>query len=102
MAEATPAPKGTATERIPNSAARAATWTGPAPPNATRVKWRGSMPRCTVTSRIAPAIVALAISWTAAAASETSSPSGSATDASARSARAAESVTPPASPSGSR
>ena len=64
---------------MPNSSARRLTCIGPAPPKPTRAKSRGSMPRCTVTTRMAAAIAAFTMSWTARAASTTSMPSGPAT-----------------------
>ena len=103
IADATPAAHGTTTDWIPKAAASRATCIGPAPPNPTRVKPRGSMPRWTVTTRIAEAIVALTISWIACAAPVTSISNGAPTDwSTAAAASAASSVTPPARPAGSR
>ena len=102
-AEATPAAQGTATDVMPNVSASRATCIGPAPPNPTNVNGRGSTPRCTVTTRMAAAMLAFTTSWIPRAASGTSVPSEDATARPmASSARATESVTPPASPAGSR
>ena len=46
---------------IPSSSATDMACIGPAPPKPSRVKSRGSKPRCTETSRTAPAILATAI-----------------------------------------
>ena len=52
-AERTPAAAGTSTLPIPSSSASAHACSGPAPPNATSAKSRGSWPRSTETSRSA-------------------------------------------------
>ena len=54
-AEKLPGSGGTTTVRMPSSSATAAACNGPAPPNGNRAKSRGSMPRITDTSLIAPA-----------------------------------------------
>ena len=54
-AEKLPGSGGTTTVRMPSSSATAAACNGPAPPNGSRAKSRGSMPRITDTSLIAPA-----------------------------------------------
>ena len=50
---------------------RSATWTGPAPPKASRVKSRGSSPRSVSTERSAPIMLLLAICTMASAVSST-------------------------------
>ena len=54
-AEKLPGSGGTTTVRMPSSSATAVACNGPAPPNGSRAKSRGSMPRITDTSLIAPA-----------------------------------------------
>ena len=65
MAEATPAARGMTTWPMPKVSASSTAWRGPAPPKATRVKSRGSIPRCTVTTLMAAAMLALATLCTA-------------------------------------
>ena len=57
-AENTPARGGTTTARMPSSSAIAHAWSGPAPPNATSARSRGSTPCSTVTTRTARSIAA--------------------------------------------
>ena len=72
-----PGRAGTNTSGIPSSVARAEACSGPAPPNANKLKSRGSAPRDIDTMRIAPAIKVLAIRRTADAAVSASTPRGS-------------------------
>ena len=60
-AESTPPARGQRIRSIPSSAAIAAACIGPAPPNGSRAKRRGSTPRSTVTTRSARTISWLAI-----------------------------------------
>ena len=81
---------------MPSSSARAAACIGPAPPNGSRAKRRGSTPRSTVTTRSA-----LTISWFATLtipSAVSSSPSPSAVPSRFTASRAAStsSSTPPA------
>src|SRR5205823_5708007 len=60
-ADATPHPVGMRIRSMPNGAATRAACMGPAPPKATIVNRRGSMPRCTVTTCTALTMLALAM-----------------------------------------
>ena len=71
-----PGRAGTKTSGIPSSLAKADACNGPAPPNANKLKSRGSAPKDIDTMRIAPAIKVLAIRKTADAAVSASTPSG--------------------------
>ena len=73
-----PGRAGTSTSGMPSSRASATACSGPAPPKANSVKSRGSRPRASDTMRMAPAMCVLPSRITAAAASSTSMPSGSA------------------------
>ena len=64
-AESTPAASGTSTVSMPSSSASAQAWSGPAPPNATSAKSRGSWPRSTETTRSARSISAFTTRSTA-------------------------------------
>ena len=66
-AEVIPGRAGTSTFGMASSRASATAWRGPAPPNANRTKSRGSCPRWSDTSRMAPAILSLATRTMAAA-----------------------------------
>ena len=72
-AERCPGKRGTRTRVMPSSSATCMTCIGPAPPKPSRVKSRGSKPRCTDTSRTAPAILATAIPSAAPASATKSS-----------------------------
>ena len=63
------------TRVMPSSSATGIACIGPAPPKPRRVKSRGSKPRCTETSRTAPAILATAIPSDALARPTASPPS---------------------------
>ena len=76
IAEATPAARGITTVLMPKVSASSTAWRGPAPPKATRVKSRGSIPRCTVTTLMAAAMLALATLWMACAAVDDVEPEG--------------------------
>ena len=62
----------------PSASASSAAWSGPAPPNGTSVKSRGSRPRLTVTTRIERAMLLLQIATMPRAASSRDRPSRSA------------------------
>ena len=94
-AESTPGASGTMIVEIPSARARAPAWTGPAPPNATKLNCRGSSPRWTETSRIASAIRALMIRKMPSAVSRTLFPMAVATRCIAASARSTRSRTSP-------
>jgi hypothetical protein len=68
-AHSTPGAGGTSTRSMPSSSASAQPCSGPAPPNGTRVKSRGSCPRSTDTTRIAPTMLESAIARMTRAAS---------------------------------
>ena len=79
-ADPTPAAAGTTIRLIPKTLARSTANIGPAPPKPTMTASRGSSPRCTVTTRMAAAMVATAMARTARAASTgPDMPSGAAT-----------------------
>ena len=73
-AEVIPGRAGTSTLGIASSRASAVAWSGPAPPKANRTKSRGSWPRWSDTSRMAPAIRSFTTRSTAAATSSGPSP----------------------------
>src|SRR5260221_638468 len=83
-AERTPLARGQRIVSIPSSAAIAAACIGPAPPNGSRAKPRGAIPRSTVTTRSALTISWLATRTTPAAASSGSGPSQLAPEPTAR------------------
>ena len=68
IAESSPGRGGTSTLRMPMLRATSAACSGPAPPNATSVKSRGSSPCSTEITRTAPIMLTLMISSTPAAA----------------------------------
>ena len=79
-AHSTPGDGGTITGQAPVSPPIALACNGPAPPNATSAKSRGSKPCCTLTSRSPPSMFSLTMSMIpAAAASTLGSPMASAT-----------------------
>ena len=78
-AQSTPGAGGISTRGMPNSSARAQPCSGPAPPNGTRVKSRGSWPRSTETMRSAPIMLLSMMASTPRAASSGVRPSGRAT-----------------------
>ena len=73
-ADSTPGWRGISTLPMPSSAASAVAWIGPAPPNATSVKCRGSRPRRIDTRRMPSTICALTTRWIPSAASSTDRP----------------------------
>ena len=72
----TPGIMGNITLVISRLRARSQACTGPLPPNAARVKSRGSIPRSTLTARMARAMLALATSRTPNAAASVDRPRG--------------------------
>ena len=78
-AEVMPGKRGTSAHRNPISRISAPTCSAPPPPNGIATNFAGSWPRSIDTSRMAPAMRASATRTIAAAASSTSSPSGSPT-----------------------
>ena len=72
----TPGITGSNTRLISRLRAKSQAWIGPLPPNATNVKSRASIPRSTLTARLAPAILALVTSRTPYAASSMLKPNG--------------------------
>ena len=98
-AQTMPGTSGTRTVRIPRASATSRAWSGPAPPNATRVKSRGSCPRSTEMVRIVRTMLATTTPITPCAARSTPYPSSSAMSENAPSARARSRVIrPPRSP----
>jgi hypothetical protein len=78
-----------------NCRASALACIGPAPPKATITKSRGSNPRCTEITRIAPTMLAFAISMIPLAASTGFSPSRDASRSTARQANSGYSLCSP-------
>ncbi len=101
-AHSTPGDGGTITGQAPVSRPSALACNGPAPPNATSAKSRGSKPCCTETSRSPPSMFSLTMStMPAAAASGLGSPIASAiVPTAARAAATSRVISPPASAAG--
>ena len=83
-AEVMPGYTGTITSGISSMAATSAPWSGPAPPNATSEKPRGSMPFWIVRERMALAMLLLRMVRTPSAAATSSRPRRPASSAMAR------------------
>ena len=94
-AEVIPGYGGTMTSGIPIRAATSTACSGPAPPNATREKSRGSTPFWTVRELMALAMFALTIATTPSAASRSSTSSRSARRPMAAAAAASSSAIAP-------
>ena len=100
-AQRTPGLGGTRMRDMPSSSARAQPWSGPAPPKGTSVKSRGSCPRSTETTRIAPTMLLLAMARMPLAASSRLSFKGRAMRSIAARAKCASSfIRPPSKVSG--
>ena len=102
--ESTPGRGGITTVGMSSNSASRHACSGPAPPNATRAKRRGSCPRPIDTVRMARAMELSMISTMPAAASSTPRPSGAPTRASmaARAASTSSGISPPSSAGGMR